>query len=330
MGSYDPGMRRTFSRSALVLVGALVASSTVAAAAGAAVTPPTVTTGKSGSITSSSAKVTGVIDPHGARTTYLFEYGSSRSYGSKTEKLVFPGKTTSRKAVTLTGLQPGQTYHYRVTANNSGGFSVGKDRTFKTTTEPLSFELRTFSSLLTYGGDTGVAGRVVAVDGREREVRLQQSVFPFSSPFQTIGVPQQTKGGGYFSFPISDLLTNTRYRVAVLGDGGAVSPSTEIKVRLRASVRVSTRRVRRGTSVRFSGTIRPALPGAKVSVQRRTSTGAWRAVAGANARPGGDDFSRYIRRARVTPGSTYRVFVSSGGAGIESSASKSVRMRQAR
>lgn len=62
----------------------------------------------------------------------LVEYGVTTAYGS-TE--TGPGGTTSH-AVTLTGLEPGTTYHFRVQSTAPGGTATSGDHTFTTGDEP--------------------------------------------------------------------------------------------------------------------------------------------------------------------------------------------------
>ena len=75
------------------------------------------------------------IDPHGAATTYHFEFGTSAAYGSdipSPELSAGSGEVPVAVAVPVTGLPPGTPYHYRVIAHNAGGTSVGEDEFFLT------------------------------------------------------------------------------------------------------------------------------------------------------------------------------------------------------
>jgi len=97
--------------------------------------PPTVTTGSATSVTSTSATLTGAVNPNGLSTTYYFEYGTTTSYGSKTAE-TDAGSGTDEVSVNadLTGLSEGTTYHFRLQATNSAGTNYGDDATFTTTT----------------------------------------------------------------------------------------------------------------------------------------------------------------------------------------------------
>jgi phosphodiesterase/alkaline phosphatase D-like protein len=100
---------------------------------------PTVTTRKASGVKSTSASLHGSVKPGGAKTTYYFEYGTSKSYGSKTTKRTLKaGDTTKRVAAVIKGLKPGTTYHFRLVAKNSAGAVHGRDVTFTTaSTSPV-------------------------------------------------------------------------------------------------------------------------------------------------------------------------------------------------
>ena len=95
-----------------------------------AVQAPSVTTTDATNVTSTSATLNGTIDPHGASTTFYFEYGTTTSYGSFTQQ----GSTSIAQNIgyDLTGLTPGTTYHYRLVGSNAGGTTFGNDKMFTT------------------------------------------------------------------------------------------------------------------------------------------------------------------------------------------------------
>jgi hypothetical protein len=72
------------------------------------------------SVTETTATVEFTINPNGAETTYEVEYGPTKSYGHKTKPMNI-GATGGPKRFTetLTGLNAGSTYHFRVVAINS-------------------------------------------------------------------------------------------------------------------------------------------------------------------------------------------------------------------
>ncbi len=96
--------------------------------------PADVATGPATGLGPFSATVTGVITPHGAATSYYFQYGLTALYGSQTSPgSVAAGSVPVSVAQTPTGLQPGSTFHYRLVAVHSGNIkSFGADATFTT------------------------------------------------------------------------------------------------------------------------------------------------------------------------------------------------------
>jgi len=97
-------------------------------------TAPTVTTNAASSVTSSSATLNGSVNPNGSNTGYLFEYGTTISYGTNTTSTIIgSGTSTLSESASITGLLSNTTYHFRIMAMNSIGTSYGSDRTFTTT-----------------------------------------------------------------------------------------------------------------------------------------------------------------------------------------------------
>jgi hypothetical protein len=100
------------------------------------VTPPIVEgPALASKITSFAATLTGVLGSGELTPTYHFVYGQTSAYGSS---FPLPDANAAAGGVqtvsqTLTGLQPGTTYHFALVTTNFGGtVSVGPDATFTT------------------------------------------------------------------------------------------------------------------------------------------------------------------------------------------------------
>jgi hypothetical protein len=81
------------------------------------------------------ATMHGSIDPNGADSRCLVEYGTSGSYGQVAPCVpaaVGAGASPVPAGVNLTGLAPSTTYHFRFSGTNVGGTSYGADQTFRT------------------------------------------------------------------------------------------------------------------------------------------------------------------------------------------------------
>jgi len=85
-------------------------------------------------ITENEATLHGVVNPEGVTTKYLFESGTTESYGSKTaEASAGSGTSGVEVSKTITGLAANTKYHYRIVAANSNGTLHGTDEVFSTT-----------------------------------------------------------------------------------------------------------------------------------------------------------------------------------------------------
>jgi hypothetical protein len=125
-------MKRIWKLLALTVV---IAASTTGVALAAS--SPTVVTGAGSNVTDTSAVLNGKVNPNGSRTTYVFSYGPTTAYGASTSaRSVGAGTKVVLVARTLTALTPGTTYHYRISAINGVGSTIGIDRTFTTTGHP--------------------------------------------------------------------------------------------------------------------------------------------------------------------------------------------------
>lgn len=96
---------------------------------------PSATTEAASSVGETTATLKGQVNPQGAETKYQFEYGPTTSYGSvapATAESVGSGTTNVAVSKAISGLKGNTTYHYRVSATNASGTSVGEDKTFTT------------------------------------------------------------------------------------------------------------------------------------------------------------------------------------------------------
>jgi hypothetical protein len=125
-------MRRTLQ----VLVLSMVVSGAIVGSALAA-TSPAASTGPATKIGQANAVLNGTINPNGHATEYAFSYGPTTAYGATTTlRTVKAGIKAVAVSRTITGLTPGTTYHYRISASSAGGVGSGADRTFTTAGHP--------------------------------------------------------------------------------------------------------------------------------------------------------------------------------------------------
>jgi DNA-binding beta-propeller fold protein YncE len=89
------------------------------------------------SVKGNEATLRGSVNAEGLASNYYFEYGTSKTYGSKTaETSAGSGLTNQLMSKAVTGLASNTTYHYRIVETNSTGTTTGEDKTFTTTGLP--------------------------------------------------------------------------------------------------------------------------------------------------------------------------------------------------
>jgi hypothetical protein len=307
-----------------VVVGALWAPASALAAA------PTITTGGVANVAPTTAVLKGTVDPNGTATSYTFQYGPTRLYGAQTP-VTAAGSGTKGVAVAagISGLAPATTYHYRLVGLRGTRTFLGKDRTFKTKRQPLGVSLAASPNPIRIGGATTLAGVLSGTGNANRQVALQANPWPYTQGFLAAGNPQVTNASGGFSFPLLSVTVNTQYRVVMVARPEVVSPivvlGTTNKVTRHAKVRRGSKRGR----IHFWGTIRPALDGSPVVIQKLRN-GAWVNVGQTFARHTSKGYSRYSKRIRQRRGGRYRVAVLDASGAHSPGVSKSIRRRHVR
>ena len=101
-------------------------------------TSPTPATDSATSVSLGSAILNGIVNPNGASTTVVFEYGLTTSYGNTITATQSPvtGITAQMVSAQISGLDAGSTYHFRVMATNSAGTIYGNDQSFTVSADP--------------------------------------------------------------------------------------------------------------------------------------------------------------------------------------------------
>jgi hypothetical protein len=96
--------------------------------------PAAVITGPPSSVRKTIATLTGAINPEGATTTWVLQYGRTSAYGVETFAQKLPAVTTAEPvSVILSGLAPATLFHYRFVAyHGTTVVSAGQDATFFT------------------------------------------------------------------------------------------------------------------------------------------------------------------------------------------------------
>jgi hypothetical protein len=299
-------MHRRHRRWAARTTAALVAALALPAAAQAA-TAPAVSTGGAANITPTTVRLTGTVDPNGAPAKYQFQYGTTSAYGAVTAEGTLTGDGKKTVTADVVALAPATTYHYRLITSNAEGLTKGGDRTFKTKIQPLGVTLVATPNPLVAGGTTTLSGTLTGTLNANRKIVLQSNPFPYTQGFQQVGNQLVTDAQGNFSFGLQAVAFNTQYRVSLPDKPSVISPIVVVSVAPIVSTHVTKTHVRKGTRVAFSGTLRPAIDGTPMAVQRR-KRGQWVTIAGMAAHHNSSASSTYLKHVRITSSGLYRVY----------------------
>lgn len=273
--------------------------------------PPAVSNQLSSGVTASQATVSATINTKGLRTSYRIQWGTGTGYGRFTPvETVDSGTATA--TVTLTGLQPNRTYHWRTRASNAAGTTLGNDRTFRTAAQPTGITLTLSRGVVPWGDGVRLGGRVTGSGVRGLTLTLEQQRLGIDADFTALDTARTGSDGGYL-FTIPRLWASTRYRVRTQTQTPVTSSVVTARSRVRAGIRprhVSRRRAR------LEGSVLPAVQGT-VTLQMR-SKGRWRRVR-SKALTVGASSSRYrfvVQRVKRV-GRRFRVMATpSGGSNV--------------
>ena len=186
---------------------------------------PAVVTGSASALGPTSATVGGTVDPNGSSTGWWIEYGTSSSYGSRTDTQG-AGSGTSPVAVSvrLNGLAAGATYHFRVVAANDLGTTRGGDRTFRTDPGPL----------VSTGGVDGITISSARLTGSVNPRGRGTTAWFEYGPTASLGIRSGDQDAGFgtssttVAAQVTGLQPGTRYyyRAAARNDAGTVVGQT--------------------------------------------------------------------------------------------------------
>lgn len=321
----------TASASATLAMG----SSALASKTPPAPKPPVARTGGAQHIGENSATLSGSVDPHGSETNYYFQYGTTTSYGAQTPTTSAGAGTASVKvSQSISGLQLGTTYHYRLVVESPSSPSpvLGSDRTFMTKQAstklprqtPLKFALFAKTPTVTYGSSLKIAGTLTGFGGADQQVELQTSAFPYLHGFEPLGSATTTGTDGSFSLRVPRVKQNMRLRVCTVSAQTAYSQVVNVRVAVRVTLKVQP--VGNGELVRFSGTVSPAQSGAPVVFQLQR-TGRSPKSTGDTQVSRGHGSSRFSALVSIRKSGSYRALVKVTGGRQVSGSSRWISVR---
>ena len=193
----------------------------------------------------------------------------------------------------------------------AGTISLAADAAKPPKQQNRSLTIAAKPASIAYSGSGTISGQRKGPNHGGQTVVLQRNPYPFKG-FKDAAVTKTASNGSY-RFTIRPK-RHTRYRTvtpraATIYDSVIRSTELLVHVRLRVGIRLSDATPRRGTRVRFSGSVAPKHNGRKVFVQRRRRDGRWRTVARAITSNATGNRSRYVRRVTIFRSGLYRVRV---------------------
>lgn len=278
---------------------------------------PGATTGQATNVTSTSATVSGTVNPNKEDTSYHFEYGTTAAYGTSTPAQGPVGGNAGKSAsADLAQLAPSTTYHYRLVATNASGTTPGVDATFTTLAAGQAppggnaVTIAASPASVLFGRATTIAGQVTGNGNGGVEVTLQAKAAPpvTGASFTNVATTTTDASGNYTFTQLP--LANTQYQAEAKASPKVTSPVVTVNVRKAVSLKLSDSTPKRGSRVRFSGTVKPAHDGAVALIQKRAKTGKFTTVAKVTlvaSKTTGQ--SSYHKRLRIRRSGVYRVRV---------------------
>jgi DNA-binding beta-propeller fold protein YncE len=290
----------------------------------AAFLTPTVTTEAASGVSATEATVAGTINPEGVAgaTTYHFDYGTSTSYGASTEPVDTGGGSSDVPAsATLTGLQPGTTYHYRLVGTNASGSSVGADETFTTNAAQAAVDVQpSFASVVTT--TTASLNATVNPNGADTTYHFEYGTstsYGTSTPDADAG---SATGETPVTAPITGLALGTTYHYRVVADNGIGSPaqSADAEFTTAPGTPPNASEVL-STSAKLNATVIPGIPapftGNSYHFEYGTSTSYGTKTTETLLPEVTHEVLVSVPISRLTPGTTYhfRVVMTTGATG---------------
>ena len=166
---------------------------------------------------------------------------------------------------------------------------------------------------LVFGSLTTLSGKLTGQTKAGVVIRFEQdATLPYGDSYQPSPLTATTGAGGNYSVTAKPLV-KTQYRAIAQDSPPVRSAPRLVLVRSRVGLRLSDSTPRRGSLVRFSGSVYPAHDGLRVLIQKRSPSGRFVTVARPRLRDAGSTYSTYTRRLRIFRDGVYRAKLPSDG-----------------
>jgi hypothetical protein len=181
------------------------------------------------------ATLNGTVNPGGPEAHYHFEWGlNSATEHSTAEGSAGYGESISHESAAISGLKPGTTYHFRVSASNWVGGATSSESSFTTSIPPPTVTNEANSNI---GDTSGTVNGEVNPNGFSTTYQVQY--WPTGKPKEVTDLPvtPATIGSGEANVKVSqtaiDLTPFSEYRwhiVATNGGGTTYGPEASLSV----------------------------------------------------------------------------------------------------
>ena len=174
-------------------------------------------------------------------------------------------------------------------------------------------------------------GRSVTLSGTTKNVpagttiELQQNPYPYAG-FKPTGKTAVVDPSGNWTVAGVQPQVHTQYKAVAKTSPPIESTAVFVRVRLRVSFTVSDSTPKKGTMVRFAGTVAPAHDGKPVLIQKKTATG-YKTVARTTLLDNGTATSKYSKKLRIRATGTYRVIAQSLDPAVDNGTSRTRTLR---
>jgi alpha-tubulin suppressor-like RCC1 family protein len=242
--------------------------------------PPVVTTLAASGMLDTGAVLHGTLNANGLSTSVAFEYGMTTAYGTVVSAVpaavTLAGATAA--SATLSGLQSGTIYHFRMLATSMAGTAKGEDMTFTTSSVASLASLSTDGGSLVPAFHPAILDYAVTVPATTTSIRLTPVMADAST---TLTVNGSAAASGAPTAPIDLAVGNIEITLAVAyADGSYTTPYTVTVTRLPETLTFNSAAeaaitapglMATGHSVTFALNHAPAT-GAELMVVRNTGT----------------------------------------------------------
>lgn len=194
---------------------------------------PIPVTGASSLTGSTAAVVNGTVNANGKTATASFTWGTSQDLSTATTGSASPSSVSGVSATavskSLTGLQPGVTYYYRVSGSNDAGSADGLVQSFVVPALPPTAVTQAATSVTV---STATLNAAITANGAKTQAQLRYSTSntPTNTNSVFVSVAQQVEGNvaTSVSAPVSGLAPATTYYFQALASNSAGSDSGNV------------------------------------------------------------------------------------------------------